>query len=392
MRGNRKLKCYSGDVRDTSVYVHFPWCARKCPYCDFATRGVDPATIPHARYVAALRTELASRAADLAGRRLFSVFFGGGTPSLWDPDAVGDALAAIRDAFDAEVDALEVTIEANPSSLLREPLERLVARGVNRVSIGTQSLRDGHLKFLGRLHDRDEALRAIEHALEVVPRASADLMFGMPGQRAHALEEDVRELLATGLRHVSAYALTIEPGTQFGELHRLGKLEVSDEDTYASLYETVERVMGEHGLEHYEVSNYAVPGEASRHNQHYWRGGAYLGLGAAAVGCLDRGVGRAERQRNASDPEKYMRGDGPEETEELDADAIIREGLMLGLRTSEGVNVSALSERAGVDWRKGRSRAVERALSEGNLELTETTLRVPHSRWLLLDGIVAALF
>ena len=253
-------------------------------------------------------------------------------------------------------------------------------------------MRDGHLKFLGRLHDRTEALAAIGDALSVMPRVSADLMFGMPGQKADALEADANELLATGLKHVSAYALTIEPGTQFGELHRLGKLQVSDEDTYASLYEVVERVMGEHGLEHYEVSNYAVPGEESRHNLHYWRGGAYLGLGAAAVGCLDLGVGRARRYRNASDPEKYMSGASPEETEDLDADAIIREGLMLGLRTSTGVDVSALSERAGVDWQAGRSRAVSRALEEGNVVLSDGVLVVPHARWLLLDGIVASLF
>lgn len=379
--------------RDTSVYVHFPWCARKCPYCDFATRGVDPATIPHARYVDALKAELKGWYPALVGRRLFSVFFGGGTPSLWEPDAVGDALDAIRSAFEGEeVADLEVTVEANPNSLRATALERLHARGVNRLSIGTQSLRDGHLKFLGRLHDRDEALAAIAMALEVMPRASADLMFGMPGQTCSALEEDARELLSTGLRHVSAYALTIEPGTQFGELHRLGKLQVSDEDTYAELYETVERVMGEHGLEHYEVSNYAEPGEASRHNQHYWRGGAYLGLGAAAVGCMTISEGASYRYRNASDPERYMSGAEPEETEELDADALIREGLMLGLRTAEGVNVSALSERAAADWRTGRERALDRALETGNVVLSGGVLRVPHERWLLLDGIVASLF
>ncbi len=379
-------------LSDTSVYVHFPWCARKCPYCDFATRGVDPSTIPHDRYTEALKAELEAHGPALVGRRLFSVFFGGGTPSLWDPDRIGDVLAAIRRRFDVEVDDLEVTVEANPNSLRREFLERLHARGVNRVSIGTQSLRDGHLKFLGRLHDRDEALRAIQTVVEIMPRSSADLMFGMPGQTVDSLERDVHELLATGLRHVSAYALTIEPGTQFGELHRLGKLRVSDEDTYADLYETVERVMQSHDLEHYEVSNYAVRGEASRHNQHYWRGGAYLGLGAAAVGCLSIAEGASYRYRNVPDPEKYMSGRPPEETEELDGAALVREGLMLGLRTAEGVNVEALSERAGVDWRRGRERELDEALQSGNVVLEGKTLRVPRAKWLVLDGIVAALF
>ena len=379
-------------LSDTSVYVHFPWCARKCPYCDFATRGVDPSTIPHQRYTEALKAELEQRQPSITGRRLFSIFFGGGTPSLWDADAVGDALDAIRGAFGDEVENLEITVEANPNSLRGDRLQRLRERGVNRVSIGTQSLREGHLKFLGRLHDRAEALAAIEMALRVMPRSSADLMFGMPGQTVDALEHDVRELLATGLKHVSAYALTIEPGTQFGELHRLGKLSVSDEDTYAELYETVERVMGEHGLEHYEVSNYAVASEASRHNQHYWRGGAYLGLGAAAVGCLDSGVGVAQRYKNAVDPKKYLGGAPPDETETLDGEAIVREGLMLGLRTAEGVNVEALSKRAGIDWRQGRKRELDEALESGSVVLEGATLRAPHTKWLLLDGIVAALF
>ena len=217
-------------------------------------------------------------------------------------------------------------------------------------------------------------------------------MFGMPGQSADDLAREIDQLLEAGVRHVSAYALTIEPGTQFGELHRLGKLRVAEEEAYAQMFERAERAFEAAGFAHYEVSNYAQPGEEARHNLHYWRGGDYLGLGAAAVGCLSEADGGARRWKNTVDAGRYMEALGEEESETLGPQDRIREGLMLGLRMAEGVDGAALSARAGVDWRRGREAALARRLERGDVVLEGERLRVPRERWLLLDGIVADLF
>ncbi|MBW2508325.1 MAG: radical SAM family heme chaperone HemW [Deltaproteobacteria bacterium] len=378
---------------DTSVYVHFPWCARKCPYCDFATEPLRVAELPHEAYTDALLRELEARADDLQARRLKSIFFGGGTPSLWMPSALGRALASIRAAFDQEVEDLEVTVECNPSSLTHENTVLLREVGVNRLSIGVQSLRDTHLRFLGRLHDADGGIRALREAVPEMPRVSADLMFGMPGQRESELADDIARLADTGIRHVSAYALTIEEKTMFGSLHRAGKLRVARDEEYAALFEEAEKRFGALGWTHYEVSNYAVDGEESRHNLHYWRGGAYVGLGAAAVGCLDKGPGRAERWRNDPNPRRYLSQDTlVTETETLGPDEIIRESLMLGLRTIDGMCLADTERRAGKNPLEGREREVEQALGRGDLVRDGRWLRVPSSRWLKLDGIVRDLF
>ena len=379
-------------VLDTSVYVHFPWCAKKCPYCDFASTKRDTNTIPHDEYADAVVAELAARKPALDGeRRLVSVFFGGGTPSLWQAKSLGRVLAAIRETFDAHAPEVEVSVECNPNSLNADKARALVDQGVNRLSVGVQSLRDEHLAFLGRLHDRNEALAALSAAVQHVPRVSADLMFGMP--RHSILHEEIDAVVATGVEHVSAYALTIEQGTQFGELHRRGRLEVSSDDRYAELFEEAESRFASHGFEHYEVSNYARRGATARHNEHYWRGGDYLGIGAAAVGCLSNGTG-ARRYKNAIEPSRYMRSPGvdEEESETLDGEIRTQEGLMLGLRTNAGVDLQALEARTGFAFRAQRESALARGLARGDLEFDDQVLRVPRNKWLLLDGIVASLF
>ena len=381
--------------RHTSVYVHFPWCARKCRYCDVATKGVHPSSIPQAAYADAILRELEDRSPALEGRRLSSIFFGGGTPSLFEPRELGRVLAGIRRAFASEVEDLEITTECNPSSFDRAKAEAFRAAGVNRVSLGVQSLSDERLRFLGRLHDARGALAAIADATAVFERVSGDLMFGMPGQDAAALADEIARLLDTGLRHVSAYALTIEPDTVFGDLQRRGKLRVAKEDDYAVMFHEAESLFARYGLSHYEVSNYAVPGEESRHNLHYWRGGAYLGLGAAAVGCLDEGPGRARRWRNLPDGDAYIvaPAEEREESEErLDAETIVREALMLGLRTAEGVDLEDVARRAGIDPLEGRRGTLERRIAQGDVVHEGGRLRVPRERWLHLDGIVADLF
>jgi oxygen-independent coproporphyrinogen-3 oxidase len=214
----------------------------------------------------------------------------------------------------------------------------------------------------------------------------------MPDETPDDVRLEIERLLELGLSHLSVYALTIEPGTQFGELHRLGKLRTATEDAFAGIFETVHARLADEGFEHYEVSNYARPGERSIHNAHYWRGGAYVGLGAAAVGCLDHGEGRARRWRNEPDPARYLESGREEWDEHLGPDDLVREALMLGLRTSDGVDLGATGARAGKDVRAGREAAIARREARGDLVVTDDTLRVPHERWLHLDGIVADLF
>jgi oxygen-independent coproporphyrinogen-3 oxidase len=383
----------SSKPKETSVYVHFPWCIRKCPYCDFATEPIRSEALPHAGYADALLRELDARSDSLQGRALSSVFFGGGTPSLWASTALKRTLAGIRDAFEAVADDLEVTVECNPSSLDRKHASLLREAGVNRLSLGVQSLRDPHLQFLGRLHDRKRALAALEGAIAEMPRVSADLMFGMPGQTCSELGDDIARIADIGVRHVSAYALTIEEKTMFGSLQRAGKLRVAPEERYADLFEHAERCFTDLGWTHYEVSNYAAEEERSRHNLHYWRGGAYLGLGAAAVGCLDQAPGRAERWRNEANPQRYMRRQTLDsEIEDLGPEEIVREAWMLGLRTAEGIDLGATERRAGRSPRLGRERQIELALERGDLLEDGQWLRVPVDRWLKLDGIVRDLF
>jgi oxygen-independent coproporphyrinogen-3 oxidase len=380
-----------------SVYVHFPWCLRKCPYCDFNSYGTSREEVPHDAYADAVCRELAHRLPSVADRTLVSIFFGGGTPSLWRADAIGRVIGEIRGAFAHLADDLEVTVECNPTSIDRARAAALREAGVGRASIGVQSLDPERLDWLGRLHDAELALRALREASLELPRVSGDLMFGMPGQEPAAFVAELERVLETGVRHVSAYALTIEAGTQFGELHKKGRLPIATDDAYADTYLAVEARMERAGLCHYEVSNYAAPGEEARHNLHYWRGGAYVGVGAGAVGCMDDRVTRAARRwRSEPLPARYLERAGTAEveswTETLSPEDRVREALMLGLRTREGVDLEAIRAKTGLDPRAGREAAIARRLARGELEVGAGRMRVPPRSWLALDAIVTDLF
>lgn len=380
-----------------AVYVHFPWCLQRCPYCDFATEAINPSRIPHARYADAVVRELGLRLDALPpGARARTLFFGGGTPSLWEPADLGRVIAAVARRGDLQ----EITVECNPTSLDAERCARWKDLGVDRVSIGVQSLRDEHLRYLGRLHNAAGASLAVQTAVRSgALRVSADVMFGLAEQTIEALTEDLRALLGEGVEHLSCYALTIEPGTRFGELARKGRLPRLEDDRVATMYEAVERTCADAGLGHYEVSNYARPGATSRHNEAYWRGEWYLGLGAGAVGCTAvTEDGRAgERWRNVADAEAYCtaleQGEfPPAETEAIGPETRVQEGLMLGLRTALGVDLAGLAARTGVDPRVGREAAVARECARGNLIDEGVRWSIPRSRWLLADDIVARLF
>jgi oxygen-independent coproporphyrinogen-3 oxidase len=352
--------------------------------------------VPHREYADAVLRELAWHAERGGLGELRSVFFGGGTPSLWAAEELGRVVKGIRAAFTSHAADLEVTVECNPSSLDEAKAHGLAEQGVNRLSVGVQALDGGRLRYLGRLHDAEGALQALRCAQKAVPRVSGDLMFGTPGQPAAGFLGEVERLVDLGLSHMSIYALTIEPNTQFGELHRKGRLTLAKDDDYADTFSAIEELLEKQGFNHYEVSNYARPGQTSQHNQHYWRGGDYLGLGCAAVGCRTERPGLAHRVRNQPQPAAYTNAKDLDalcsESEELDGQALVREALLLGLRTEVGVNLASTAERSGIDPLQGRKRAVERALERGNIVIDGGHLRVPKARWLHLDSIVTDLF
>jgi oxygen-independent coproporphyrinogen-3 oxidase len=398
-----------------SIYIHFPWCLAKCPYCDFVSYAAERADIDHVGYADAVLREAEGRARQLESRgralELGSIFFGGGTPSLWDPRELGRVLARLRDIFPARPHdgELEISVECNPTSLDGDRARALADVGVNRLSIGTQSLRAEQLKFLGRLHDPDGARRAIEAALgSGIARVSTDLIFGLPEQSTEDARSQALALADTGLRHLSCYQLTIEPGTQFGERKKRGLLPMADEAIVADAFLAIEEALEARGLRHYEISNYAAPGEEARHNLAYWRGDEYLGLGCAAFGFARdaRRKGHGLRWRNAIEPKRYVaathamkddvlgEGDGVSMfAEDLDETALLRERIMLGLRLVEGVDLGAASADLGIDpWTPERLRAIERLVERKRLVRDGDVLRIPRAAWLFTDDIAARLF
>ena len=395
-----------------SIYIHFPWCLAKCPYCDFVSYASERDDIDHVGYADAVLREAEGRVRQLAARgrsmEVGSIFFGGGTPSLWEPQELGRVLARLRTIFPVKPD-LEITVECNPTSLDEERARALGAVGVNRLSIGTQSLRAEQLKFLGRLHDPEGARRAIEGALASgIGRVSTDLIFGLPDQPIEDARSQAEALAATGLRHLSCYQLTIEPGTQFGERKKRGLLPMADEAVVADAFLAIEEALEARGLRHYEISNYAAPGEEARHNLAYWRGDEYLGLGCAAFGFArdqDR-PGYGLRWRNAIEPKRYVEktramrddvlGDGDGVTmfaETLDAQALLRERIMLGLRLVEGVDLGRAGAELEIDpWTPERLRAIDRLAERGRLTRAGDVLSIPRAQWLFCDDIAARLF
>lgn len=371
--------------------MHFPWCLAKCPYCDFVSYAQQRERIDHRAYADAVLRELDRRAPSVDGRRIESIFFGGGTPSLWEPAQLGRVLAGVKERLSCAPE-LEVTVECNPTSLDEERARALVDVGVNRVSIGVQSLDDARLKYLGRLHDAVGGRRAIGDAMRAgVPRVSGDLIFGLPEQSPEDATREATELADLGLSHMSCYQLTIEPGTRFGELAKRGRLPLADDGAVAESFLAIDAVLGARGLRHYEISNYARPGQEARHNLGYWRGDEYLGLGCAAYGFVEEesGAGPARaragwRYRNDPSPDRYMAG-ADDTREPIDDAARARERIMLGLRVTEGVDLTGLltpdRERA-LDWLKERGRIV----------VDGTRARIPAGAWLWADDTAARLF
>jgi oxygen-independent coproporphyrinogen-3 oxidase len=384
------------------VYVHFPFCLAKCPYCDFTSFARARADIDHEGYADAVIAELDARGSAFDGARIETVFFGGGTPSLWEPAELGRVLAAILGRADAAPD-VEITAECNPSSLDEVRARAILAVGVNRLSVGVQSLDEGRLRFLGRLHDANGGLAAVRAALDAgAPRVSGDLIYGVATEtRAASAEEAARDVAAVadlGPTHVSAYSLTIEPGTPFGDRARKGALPIAPDDAAAEAYLAVEAALEARGFDHYEVSNYAKPGAEARHNLGYWRGRDYLGLGCGAYGTLSTTGGAAVRYRNFTSPDVYVerarsraRLDATEER--LDPETRLRERIMLGLRLREGLDLEGAAAELGLSpWPSARRRAADRLLARGRITIEGGRVRVPRPARLHTDGIAVELF
>jgi putative oxygen-independent coproporphyrinogen III oxidase len=344
-----------------ALYIHWPFCLAKCPYCDFNSHVRD--SIPQTRFAAALRRELAWEAGRLGPRALTSIFFGGGTPSLMDPETVAALIDDVRTLFSPS-DDLEVTLEANPTSVERAKLAAFREAGVNRLSLGVQALDDAALTALGRRHDAGQAIAALEHARATFPRLSFDLIYARPGQSLDAWRQELRRALALAADHLSLYQLTIEPGTAFEALHRGGGIVLPDEDLAASLYDATAEEAAGFGLQPYEISNYAVPGAESRHNLAYWRYADYAGIGPGAHGRVTlNGVLTATRRHRAPEPwaervEALGHGSTPEEI--VSPRDRAREALLMGLRLAEGIDTAWFRTRTGT--------AIEHAIDPTILE------------------------
>jgi len=369
-----------------ALYVHWPFCVSKCPYCDFNSHV--RASIDSDAWRAALLSDLAHEAALNGGRRLSSIFFGGGTPSLMPPDIVGALIDAATRHWRPTGD-IEITLEANPSSVEAARFADLAAAGVNRVSLGLQSLENEALHFLGRAHDVREGLAALEVAQSTFGRVNFDLIYARPGQSLADWESELARGLSFGTDHLSLYQLTIEPGTRFATLVAQGKLNPADPDHAADLYEQTQAMTAAAGIPAYEISNHARPGQESRHNLTYWRYGDYVGVGPGAHGRRD-GLATLRHRK----PENWMtavtrNGHGLQGEEPLDGRDRAREALLMGLRLAEGVDLDRIARLSGlpVDMLVDRD-AVARIAGHGMIRQDGQRLRVDPAGMLLLDAIL----
>lgn len=364
-----------------AIYIHWPFCKAKCPYCDFNSHvreGVDGA-----RWKQAMLAELDHMMSLATRHKVGSIFFGGGTPTLMPPEIAQAMIARVRGHFDCDED-MEITLEANPTSVEADTFPAFKQAGINRLSIGVQSLRPEALTFLGREHSADEARRALALAKKYFQRYSFDLIYARPGQTLEEWEAELSEALAMASGHVSLYQLTIEENTAFYTAYQKGAFQLPDEQLAASMYELTERMAASHGLQAYEVSNYAKPGQESRHNLAYWRGHEYLGVGAGAHGRI---AGHATLTLKS--PERWLsaveaNGHALDSVTQLTPRIRAEECMMMGLRITDGLALDEVREFVEEEKRL-------LAIREGLLEDHATQLIATAKGRLVLTSLSAML-
>ena len=376
---------------DFGVYVHWPFCLSKCPYCDFNSH-VRHAAVDEARFLRAFAAEIATTAARIGPRNVSTIFLGGGTPSLMQPATVGGILDAIGKNWTIAPGA-EVTLEANPSSVEASRFRGYRAAGVNRVSLGVQSLDDPALKALGRLHTAREALDAVAVARSIFDRYSFDLIYARPDQTVASWTSELERALPEAGEHLSLYQLTIEPDTPFAALHASGKLKVPDENLARDLYDATQEICGRAGLPAYEISNHARPGAECRHNLVYWRAHEYAGIGPGAHGRLDIGGERhavaTERRPEAWAMRVEESGHGVVSDEVLLRQERADEFLLMGLRLKEGIDVERYATIAGRQLDEAQiAKLAELGFVESD---SKGRLRVTQAGFPVLDAVVADL-
>ena len=369
-----------------ALYVHIPWCVRKCPYCDFNSHE-RAGELPEREYVERLMRDLEAMLPSVWGRRLSSVFIGGGTPSLFSPDSIDRILSGVRARLPLEPEA-EVTLEANPGTVEAARFRGFREAGVNRISVGVQSFDDRMLKALGRIHGADEARRAVASALASFANVNLDLMYGLPGQSVAMALADLAQGVATGVQHLSAYQLTLEPNTVFYSKPPV----LPEHDACADMQEAIEAALAREGFEHYETSAFARPGHRSRHNLNYWRFGDYLGIGAGAHGKVSF-PDRVTRHARIKQPREYLAADDTlSEQKEIPARELGFEFMLNALRLTEGFPVALFQERTGLPIGVVQA-ALEKAEGQGLLERDWPRIRpTPRGRLFLneLRGLFLA--
>jgi oxygen-independent coproporphyrinogen-3 oxidase len=375
------------------LYIHWPFCLSKCPYCDFNSHVEG--TVDHERWRRALLDELQHVVRSVGKRPLTSIFFGGGTPSLMAPRTAAALIEAATQAFGAHPN-LEITLEANPTSVEAERLRDFKDAGVNRLSLGVQSLEDEALRFLGREHSAGEALKAVDQAARLFSRFSFDLIYARPGQTTDAWSDELRRALDHAGGHLSVYQLTIEPGTRFFNLHQRGQLVLPEDDLQADLFELTRETLAKAGLPPYEISNHAAPGEACRHNLTYWRAGDYAGIGPGAHGRLTIGGERlatsTERMPRAWLDKVEGNGHGELPRERIAIEDQIVEMVLMGLRLDDGIDLARLKRLSGRGLRDTlNAEAIDGFLEEGWLAIDEGRLYATSEGLQRLNAVLGAL-
>lgn len=366
------------------LYLHWPFCAAKCPYCDFNSHVA--ASIDHDAWLAAYLDEIDKAAAATPGRVLQTVFFGGGTPSLMQPRVVDAILDRIAASW-ATANDLEITLEANPSSVDSGQFRALAAAGVNRVSLGVQALHDEDLRRLGRLHSVADARSAIDLALDLFERASFDLIYARQHQTLSAWESELTQALNWGMSHLSLYQLTIEDGTAFGDRFRRGTLHgLPNEDLGAEMFELTQTVCDAYGIPAYEVSNHAKPGEEARHNLIYWNYGDYVGIGPGAHGRLSI-AGQRFASEQTSNPVAWLIGQRDVSPRKLSDMEVAEEMVLMGLRLKSGLDLERLHRRTGV----GLSNT-DQMIEDGWLRQQSDSLVATPKGVLILNAVIYRLF